>query len=309
MSSKSVYVAISQFCEGDESPRRALIEAGFDIRENKLGRRLREEELVEAVGPADAIIAGIEPYTAAVLKSLPHLKCISRVGVGVDAIDLDAANRIGIAVLNTPDEVAAPVAELTLGFILSLARNLPEYGLSFREGSWRRYPGTLLSEWTIGLVGFGRIGRAVEHCLRPFGATVLVADPGLHHGVPNNIQHVSFDDLLCRSDVVSLHASRSMREGPLLSRAEFARMKRGARIINTARGYLIDEPALMESLESGQIAAAALDVYENEPYSGPLSRFPQVLCTPHIGTFTNASRRAMELKAAVNVVDFLSQRG
>jgi D-3-phosphoglycerate dehydrogenase len=306
---KSVYVAVSQFCDGDDSPRQALQDAGFTIHENRLGRRLREEELLAAVGNADAIIAGIEPYTAAVLERFPQVKCISRVGVGVDSIDLEAAQRLRIAVLNTPDEVADPVAQLTVGFILALARNLPDYGVSLREGSWKRHTGVLLSEWTIGLLGFGRIGRAVEACLRPFGTTVIVSDPALRPDqVPAGVALVSLKELLSRADLVSVHVSRSPADGFMLSKPEFEQMKRGARVVNTARGYLIDESALVQALESGQVAATALDVYENEPYSGPLTRFPQVLCTPHIGTLTNASRRAMELKAVVNVIDFLSQR-
>src|SRR5205085_9407409 len=121
-----VYVALSQFCDGDDSPRRALLDAGFSINENRLGRRLRGGELVAAVGRADAIIAGVEPYDAPTLEAFLQVRCISRCGVGVDAIDLDAARGLGIAVLNTPDEVVEPVAQLTVAMILSLARRLPE---------------------------------------------------------------------------------------------------------------------------------------------------------------------------------------
>ena len=307
--SESVYVALSQFCEDDDSPRRALIEAGFSVVENRLGRRLQAAELQAAVGAADAIIAGVEPYAAATLRTFPQVRCISRCGVGVDAIDLEAARSLGIAVLNTPDEVVEPVAQLTVGMILALARNLPEYGVALRAGNWKRSTGFLLSEWTIGLIGFGRIGRAVERCLRPFGATVIAADPGLRQAdLPSGVELLDLDVLLSRSDVVSLHVARSPSEGRLLAAREFDRMKPGARIVNTARGYLVDEVALLRALESRHIAGAALDVYEAEPYSGPLAKLPQVLCTPHIGTLTNASRRAMELKAALNVIDFLGQR-
>lgn len=309
MNGKAVYIAVSQFCEADDGPRRALLDAGFTVDENRLGRRLRAEELLAAVGRADAIIAGVEPYSAATLEAFPQVRCISRVGVGVDAIDLDAAKRLGIAILNTPDEVAEPVAQLTVGMMLALARNLPEYGVTLRQESWERYTGALLSEWTVGLVGFGRIGRAVERCLRPFGATVVVSDPVMRQqDFPAGVELLDLDALLSRSDLVSLHVSRAVSDGPLLSRAQFERMKRGSRIVNTARGHLIDETALLRALESGHLSGAALDVYETEPYSGPLAKLPQVLCTPHIGTMTNASRRAMELKAAANVIDFLRQR-
>jgi D-3-phosphoglycerate dehydrogenase / 2-oxoglutarate reductase len=303
---KSVYVALSQFGEGDDRPRNALLEAGIAVEENRLGRRLRSDELVAAVGGADAIIAGVEPYPGEVLQAFPHVRCISRCGVGLDAIDLSAAERLGIAVLTTPDEVAEPVAQLTIAMMLALARHLPEYGVTLRQGAWQRSTGSLLSEWTIGLVGFGRIGREVERCLRPFGATLLVSHPGLmERDVPAGVGLVGLEALLSRSDVVSLHVGRPPSEGPLFSSAQFAQMKPGSRLINTARGYLVDETALVSALESGHLAGAALDVYTAEPYSGPLTKFPQVLCTPHVGTLTHASRRAMELKAAANVIDFL----
>jgi D-3-phosphoglycerate dehydrogenase len=303
---KLVYVALSQFCESDDSPRRALLEAGYSVEENRLGRRLRSDELVAAVGGADAIIAGVEPYSAAILEAFPRVRCISRCGVGVDAIDLDAARRLGIKVLNTPDEVAEPVAQLTVAMMLALARNLPEYGVSLREGSWKRHTGFLLSEWTIGLVGFGRVGRAVERCLRPFGGTLVVSDPALRQvDLPAGIELLELSVLLSRADLVSLHATRSTSDGPLLSSLQFEGMKPGSRLVNTSRGYLVDERALLSALESGHLAGAALDVYETEPYSGPLVKLPQVLCTPHIGTLTNASRRAMELKAVANLIDFL----
>jgi D-3-phosphoglycerate dehydrogenase len=258
-----------------------------------------------------AVIAGVETYDAATLQALPKLRCISRCGVGIDAIDVDAARRLGIAVLNTPDEVVEPVAQITLGMMLALARNFPEYGATLREGSWNRYTGFLLSEWTVGLVGFGRIGRAVERCLRPFGPKVVVSDPGLRHEdrLPAGVDLVDLDALLSCADVVSLHAARPFSEGPLLARPQLERMKRGGRVINTARGYLVDEDALLNALNSGHLAGAALDVYGSEPYAGPLTKLPQVLCTPHIGTFTRASRLAMELKAATNLIDFLTRTG
>jgi D-3-phosphoglycerate dehydrogenase len=309
VSGETVYIALSQFCEGDDSPRRALLDAGFFIEENRLGRRLRADELVKSVGSAAAIIAGVEPYDSATLEAFPSVRCISRVGVGVDAIDLEAARRLGIAVLNTPDEVAEPVAQITVGMILALARNFPEYGVTLRQGNWKRHTGFLLSEWTIGLVGFGRIGRAVERCLRPFGPKVLVSDPALkQRDLPSGVELADFNSLLSRADLVSLHAMRAASEGPLMGTPQLERMKRGARLVNTARGYLVDEEALLRALESGHLAGAALDVFETEPYAGPLAKLPQVLSTPHIGTLTHASRRAMELKAAVNVIDFLGQR-
>lgn len=305
--SSHVYIALSQFCENDDAPRRLLQSEGLSFAENLTGRRPRADELIAAARSVIAVVAGVEPYDAVTLQALPALKCISRCGVGVDSIDMDAARRLGIAVFTTPDPIAEPVAELTVSMILALARRLPEAMAAQREGQWRRRTGFLLSEWTVGLVGFGRVGQAVERYLRPFGPAVCVADPALDRSdrLPPGVSMVDLNTLLSRADVVSIHAARSAADAPLIGAAEIAKMKPGSRIVNTSRGYLLDEAALCEGLKTGQLSGAALDVFADEPYSGPLLSFPQVLCTPHIGTLTRASRIAMELQAVENVITFL----
>lgn len=303
---KAVYVALQQFCEADARPRRALEEAGFEVLVNALGRRLRREELPRALAGADAVIAGVEPFDRALLASLPRLRLISRCGVGTDAVDLEAARALGIAVRVTAEEVVEPVAEMAVAMMLALARNLPLHVGDFRSGAWNKRSGHLLSEWTIGLLGFGRIGRAVERLLRAFGPRILVCDPFLGGDLPSGVGLRGLEELLGSCDLVSVHADRSGREGPLLGRAELSAMKPGARLVNTARGHLLDEAALLDALESGRLSAAALDVFEEEPYGGPLSRLPQVLCTPHVSTLTRASRAAMELRSARNVVEFFA---
>lgn len=307
MNRKNVYVALSRFCQFDERPRRVLVEAGFNLRENTSGRRLRREDMAEAVGDADAVLAGLEPYDAVILARLPRLRCISRCGVGTDNIDLNMVGQRSIAVLTTDDEVVEPVAQMTVAMILALARNLALHVGDFRSGHWREHMGHLLSEWTVGLVGFGRIGRAVEHYLRVFNPRVLVADPNVKgSGLSPGVELCDLSALLSESDVVSLHAARRREEGPLLGRSEIETMKYGARLVNTARGYLVDEAALFQALVSGHLAGAALDVYGEEPYTGPLVTLPQTLCTPHVASLTRRSRTAMELRCAKNIVTFLS---
>ena len=301
----TVYVALSQFCETDDTPRRRLLEAGYSLRENRLGRRLKRDEMVSSIGDAAAVIAGVEPYDAATLAALPRLRCISRCGAGTDAIDLEAAKLRNVAVLTTSDEVAEPAAQLTVAMILALSRNLPRYNVDQREKTWRRYEGRLLSEWTIGVVGFGRIGRRVADYLSVFGSRILVCDPHISAGdMAPGTELCDFRTLLEQADLVSLHAARRPEEGPLMNASAFAVMKQRSYLVNTARGYLVDENALCDVLKSGKLAGAALDVYTTEPYDGPLLDFPQVLCTPHIATLTDASRRAMELRAAENVAAF-----
>ena len=309
MSRQIIYVALQQFCEQDDRPRRALEDAGLTVRLNTLGRRLKPEEMAAQLREADAVLAGVEPYDASLLSQLPRLRCISRCGIGTDAIDLAAAQQRRIAILTTVDEVVEPVAQMTVAMILALARNLPLHGADAHQGLWRKHTGHLLSEWTIGLVGFGRIGRAVERYLRVFGPRVLVSDPNVTQDtLPEQVQLCDLAALLAESNVVSLHAGRRPEDGPLIGRQALGAMKQGSRLVNTARGYLVDEAALEEALTSGHLAGAALDVFESEPYSGPLAKLPQVLCTPHVSTLTTASRAAMELCCAQNVVDFFAKQ-
>ena len=304
----TVYIALGQFAEQDDQPLQALRESGFTIQRNTLGRRLRREEMAQNLREADAVLAGVEPYDAEILQSLPRLRCISRCGIGTDSIDLKTAKSRNVAVLTTPDEVVQPVAEMTIAMLFALARNFPLHADDFRNGRWKKHTGHLLSEWTVGLVGFGRIGQAVERCLRPFHPRVLVTDPAVKADqIPSNAVLCDLDRLLGESDVVSLHAGRSPEDGPLLGRAELARMKPGSRLINTARGYLVEETALLENLKSGRLSGAALDVFSEEPYSGPLCGLSQVLLTPHVSTLTRASRAAMELRSARNVIEFFSK--
>ena len=307
MGQTAVYVALSEFCKYDDRPRRVLIEAGFAVRENTLGRRLRREEMFTACREVDAVLAGLEPYDAELLTVLPRLRCISRCGVGTDNVDLARARQRNIAVLTTPDEIIEPVAQMTVAMIFALARNFPLHYQDLHTGLWRKHTGYLLSEWTIGLVGFGRIGRRVASYLCPFGPQILVADPYLTPDqLSEDVKIRELRELLTESDLVSLHAARLQEEGPILGRDQITAMKPGSRLVNTARGHLVDEAALYEALESGHLAAAALDVFSQEPYIGPLARLPQVLCTPHVASLTGASRIAMELRCAKNIVSFFS---
>ena len=310
MSRKTIYVALSQFCQDDGTARKLLAEAGFDIRENTSGRRIRREEMFKALCEVDAVLAGVEPYDAELLAALPRLRCISRCGVGTEAIDLEAAGRLNITVLTTVEEVVEPVAQMTVAMILALARNFPLHCGDFCSDIWLKHVGYLISEWTIGLVGFGRIGRAVEQYLRVFGAKVTITDPNVGPAeLPHGVEMRDRESLLGEADLISLHVNRRPKEGVLIGKKEFATMKAGSRLVNTARGYLVDEAALIEALQSGHLSAAALDVFATEPYGGPLKMLPQVLSTPHVASLTKASRLAMELRCASNVLEFFGQDG
>jgi D-3-phosphoglycerate dehydrogenase len=297
-----VYVTLQEFCAGSDQPRAVLEAAGCDVRQNPLGRRLRRDEMPRLLQDADAVLAGVEPYDAELFAQLPRLRCISRCGAGTDAIDLAAARERGVAVSTTAEEVVEPVAQLTVAMVLALARNVPLHLSDGRQGLWKKRPGRLLSEWTIGLLGFGRIGRRVERYLRAFGPRILVHDPAVRTDLPDGVVWRDLRSLLAESDAVSLHVTRAKEAGPLLGPQEFALMKPGSVLVNTARGFLVDEAALERALREGRLAGAALDVFAEEPYAGPLAGLPNVLCTPHVASLTRASRAAMELRAAANIV-------
>ncbi|OGR88459.1 MAG: hypothetical protein A3J74_01240 [Elusimicrobia bacterium RIFCSPHIGHO2_02_FULL_57_9] len=309
MKKPTVYVALQQFCGENEAPLKLLTETGFNVKRNTLGRRLKREELPEILAGADAVLAGLEPYDAKTLAALPKLRCISRCGVGTDSIDLEAAKRRGIAVRVTREETIEPVAQMTVAMILALARNFPMHYADFHAGLWVKRTGCLISDWTIGLVGFGRIGRCVAALLHAFGARILLHDPRFLDGtLPPGTRSGALEDLLSGCDLISLHADSRAQDGPLLGKKEFAAMKKGAYLVNTARGHLVDEKALYEALKSGHLAAAAIDVYTAEPYEGDLAKLPQVLATPHVSTLTRSSRAAMELSCARNVVEFFQKK-
>lgn len=228
-----------------------------------------------------------------------------RCGVGVDAIDLDFARERGVAVLNTPDPPTPAVAELALTFFLALSRNLRAQANSTSQRKWERLEAHLLAGRTVGLIGLGRIGRRVAELCGAFGARVIATDPGVDPELAASakVDLVPLDRLLSQADIVSLHASRA--DVPLkLAAAELAQMKPGAVLVNLARGGMVDETALADALSSGHLAGAALDVFEAEPYAGPLCGFENVILTPHAATSTVETRAAMELECIDKALRF-----
>jgi len=286
-----------------------LEKAGFDVTLNTLKRRLKKEEMPTLLKDIEGIVAGVEPYTDELFKACPTIRCISRVGIGTDTIDIEAAKKHDIQVVKTTDEVIQPVAENTVAMMLALAKNYSLHINDFQQGLWKKYYGKMIREMTIGLIGFGRIGRKVAELLKPFGANIIVSDPFLKQlDLPSDIKLVSQETLLKISDLVSIHAMLPSDHGPLLGEKELCLMKKDSYLINTARGFMIDHKALEKALTDHHLAGAALDVFEEEPYTGQLTKMPQVLLTPHVSTLTTYSRIAMELKAAENLVAALSRK-
>jgi D-3-phosphoglycerate dehydrogenase len=313
MSANKVLITTSSFGGKDKASLDALRDAGCTAVLNPFGRTLTEVEITALLAEHQPVglIAGLEPLTEAVMQgAVAHLKVISRCGTGLDNVDLPAAKRLGIAVLNTPAAPAEAVAELSLGLILALIRNVVAHDQMVRSGTWTKRMGLLLSEITVGIVGLGRVGRRVAAILRPLGTKVVATDVMPDHDwiAAHGVSLMTLPQLLAASHVVSLHlpyASGDLHR--LMNAQRIAAMKPGSFLINTSRGALIDEQAVSDALHSGHLAGAAIDTFEQEPYTGLLLQAPNVILSPHAGSYARATRNRMELEAAQNLVTGLAK--
>lgn len=259
------------------------------------------EDLLQVIGEYDALIVrGQTRVTPAVMQAALRLKVIGRAGVGVDNIDLEAAKRHNITVVNAPASTTVAVAELAMGLLLAVAREIPRADISMKQGQWikKQFEGAELNGKTLGIIGFGRIGIEVARRANAFGMNVIIYDPNaseheLEHG---SAEPVSLQDLFAWSDFISLHLPLNVHTRDLIGPMAFSQMRDGARIISTARGGIIDESALLAALNSGKVAGAALDVFEKEPPGlTELVAHPRVIASPHIGAQTaEAQSRAAE---------------
>ncbi|MFO1313654.1 MAG: hydroxyacid dehydrogenase [Burkholderiales bacterium] len=270
-----------------------------------------EDALIEASRDADAILARLGVVTRRVIEQSPRLRIVARHGVGVDAVDLDAATRHGVVVTTTGSENAAAVAEYTFALLLGLLRHVVRADAGMREGQWDRDPlvGVELDGATMGVVGYGAIGRRVARQAMGFGMRVLACDIA-SLVVESGVTLVPLDRLLRESDVVSLHTRLTADNARLLDAAAIASMKPGACLVNTARGELVDEAALIGALERGTLRGAALDTFEREPLapSSPLRQMRNVILSPHVAGQTEAALRRVGIAAARCILDELAGR-
>ena len=292
-----VLVTPTSFAKGDPSLKTALEEFVGKVFYNTTGHPLSSSELVQLIPGIDGYIAGVDTIDKEVIQAADQLRIIARYGVGVDAIDLEAARQAGIMVCNTPGANSTSVAELTIGLMLSLARNLPVAFQATKAGEWPRLSGLTLEGKTIGLIGFGAIGQHVARRLSGFNCTILVYDPLVKHAPQElaNVQILSSDEVIRRSDFLSLHCALTAETKNMVDARFLAQMKPGAFLINTARGELIDEGALFDALQDGKLRGAALDVFTHQPpgKEHPLLGLPQVIASPHMGAHTDSATNAM----------------
>ncbi len=287
--------------------RTMLEKEGIELVCNTQGRLLIEHEVIELIQGCNVAISGAEPMTEKVIDAAPGLRFISKASVGLDSTDLLYARERGIPVSYVGGANAQAVTELTISHILTLIRGVQEGDANLRQGTWKRVMGRSFEELTIGIIGIGRIGRRVARHLTVLGATVIAndLDPDEEFGREIGLKWVSKEELYATADVICLHIPKAPSTLNIISSETIAQMKDGAFLINTARGGLVDEPALADALRSGKLAGAGLDCFSNEPYQGDLSTLGNVILTCHMGASTRSSRARMELWAAENLLCYL----
>ncbi len=272
---------------------------------------LGPEELARRIGPFHGLVVrSASRVTAAVIEAAPALRVIGRAGAGLDNVDIDAAGRRGIVCMNVPDGNTIAAAEHTMALLLAVARKIPQAHAHLRGGKWEREPflGVEVYGKTLGIVGLGRIGTEVARRAQGFQMSVVAYDPYLDTGVAERlgVERVDLDALLRRSDFISVHVPLTKETRGLIGAAELARTKPGVRIVNCARGGVVDEPALAAAIQTGRVAGAGLDVFDREPpWGSPLVDLDAVVVTPHLGASTVEAQTRVAVAIARQVADLL----
>lgn len=295
MDLKNARLLVTPTSYGKQDPRlKTDLEAlTASVTYNPTGKPLSSREVADLLPGIDGYIAGLDVIDRDALAKADKLKVIARYGVGIDNVDLDAAKEKGIIVTNTPGSNSASVAELALSLILSLARQIPEAVQAVHLGKWPRLIGISLEGKTIGILGLGAIGKKLSQRLSGFDCRILAYDPFPDEvfAMNNNVQFASLENVIAQSDFVSLHLPLLPETRNLVNHEFLGKMKKGAYLINTSRGEVVDETALINSLKTGHLSGAGLDTFIKEPPAAdnPLLKLPQVIATPHLGAQTDGA--------------------
>jgi D-3-phosphoglycerate dehydrogenase / 2-oxoglutarate reductase len=291
--------------------RPVLERHGLDLIVPEVRERLDEPELIKYAGQFDGAVCGDDRYTARVLEACaPRLKVISKWGTGVDSIDAAACTRLGVKLCRTTNAFTLPVADTIMGYMLAFARRQPWMDRAVKAGVWEKLPGRSLSECTLGIIGIGNIGKALVRRARAFGMNILGSDIiEIDHVfiAEMGLQMLGLDDLLARADFVSINCDLNPTSYHLINAHTLGLMRNTAVLINTARGPIVDEPALVAALQSGIIGGAAMDVFENEPLplSSPLTRMDNVLLAPHNANSSPAAWERVHWNTIHNLLEGL----
>ncbi len=302
-----VVITANKVSEVDAEAVTMLRDAGFQVEEHPDAALYTKEKLKDILKDADAVIAGLEPYTKEDIQDMPKLKIIARRGVGVDMIDQEAIKERGIALTRTEGCVEDAVSELVMAYILEHARKLSLHNREMKQGIWSYHIGTGLKGKTLGIIGFGGIGKATAIRATAFGMRVVCyhrhSDPVVEKQY--QAEYVDFDSLLAQSDYISVSVPLNADTKYLINKSAFERMKANAVLINTARGGVVNTADLAHALKNDQIAGACIDVFEQEPCTdSPLLECDNVILTPHIGTFTKETFTAMNNHCANSIIHF-----
>lgn len=294
---KKITISTTSFGKQNDSALKLLRKKGFKVLLNPYGRKVKPDEIVNLAKDSIGLVAGTELLKEDVLMNLPKLRVISRVGVGIDNIDLACAKKCGISVFNTPSVLTESVAELIIGMIMDCLRGITYSDRQMREGKWNKYMGSLLNGKTVGIVGLGKIGSRVARILKnTFKCRIVYFDT---FKTSKKFEKLSQDKLFSISDIISFNSSSTEL---VLDSINVKKLKKGVIIINASRGNLIDDGVIYKALKDGTVSFAALDVYNNEPYHGKLLKLPNVVLTPHIGSYAIEARVEMEKQAVQNLL-------
>jgi D-3-phosphoglycerate dehydrogenase len=301
---KTVLITTSPFGVGDPAALNLLKQNNIRYTLNPFGRRLREIEIADLIEPYEVVIAGTEPITEAVLQRAPHLRLLAHTGIGLDNINLAAARARGIAVTYTPSAPSPAVAELTIGQMIALLRKTHTAAYGMQKGQWKRYIGRRLANVTVGIIGVGRVGRLVIRHLQGFKPKRILANDISMIDEFNHLPGFTWTDkdtIFREADIITVHVPLTRQTRHLIGDAELATMKPDSILINTSRGEIVDEKALIAALQTRPGFSAAIDVFEQEPYNGDLAKLENCLLSCHMGSCTDDCRLQMETEAAMEV--------
>jgi len=305
----NVLVSTVPFASQDRLPLDLLDSVDAHVTINPLGRRLQEKELTELIATTEILIAGTEPITHKVIEAAPNLRLIARVGIGLDNVDLLGARDRGSQVTYAPEAPAPAVVELTVGLMISLLRHTHTANTLLHDRQWHRFMGRRIGESTIGVIGVGRIGSRVIQLLSSFGVRRLIAnevEPRVDSTQGIDVEWVSQDEVFREADIVTIHVPLTSDTRNMVGRAQLHIMKADAVLINTSRGGVVDEEALLRALQDERLGGAAVDVFTHEPYEGPLTQEARCMLTSHMGSMSIDCRSRMEAEATREAIRFLT---
>jgi len=304
-----VLITTHPFAEKDKKPIRMLEQNGIEYCINPFAKKMTEEELISVVTDYDALIAGTELISKKVLDAALNLKLISRVGIGLDSVDLNEARNRNIKVSYTPDAPSPAAAELTVGHFLNLLRSIHISNNFMHKGQWHRFFGKRIQNASIGIIGFGRIGKRVVNILQGFGCEEIFVNDLDHKKdeiLKLGLNFSTKEKIFKNSDIVSIHVPLTKATNNLITIEQLNSMKDSSFIVNTSRGGIINEKDLYYCLKNQFIAGAGIDTFDKEPYNGPLCSLDNCLLTSHMGSMSLDCRAAMEIQATEEIISFVN---